>query len=40
VRRSSYLPGYIYDFIHLSAPHLDRAAVDAARGRIPDAAAA
>jgi LysR family cys regulon transcriptional activator len=39
MRRTAYLRGYIYDFIHLFAPHLDRAAVDAARGRIPDAAA-
>ena len=30
VRRDAYLRGYIYEFIHLIAPHLDRAAVNAA----------
>jgi LysR family cys regulon transcriptional activator len=40
VRRTAYLRSYIYDFIHLFAPHLDRAAVDAARGQIPETAAA
>jgi LysR family cys regulon transcriptional activator len=40
VRRTAYLRGYVYDFIHLFAPHLDRAAVDAARGQVPETAAA
>jgi LysR family cys regulon transcriptional activator len=30
IRRDAYLRGYQYDFIHIIAPHLDRAAVDAA----------
>ncbi|GBG12795.1 LysR family transcriptional regulator, cys regulon transcriptional activator [Novimethylophilus kurashikiensis] len=30
VRRDAYLRGYIYEFIHLIAPHLDRQAVNAA----------
>ena len=30
VRRDAYLRGYLYDFIQLIAPHLDRAAVNAA----------
>ena len=29
VRRDAYLRGYVYDFIHLIAPQLDRKAVDA-----------
>lgn len=29
VRRDAYLRGYVYDFIHSIAPHLDRAAVNA-----------
>jgi LysR family cys regulon transcriptional activator len=40
VRRTAYLRGYVYDFIHMFAPHLDRAAVDAARGVVPETAAA
>jgi hypothetical protein len=32
--------GYVHDFMHLFAPHLDRAAVDAARGQLPQPAAA
>jgi DNA-binding transcriptional LysR family regulator len=31
VRRSAFLRGYVYAFIQLFAPHLDRAAVDRAR---------
>jgi len=30
IRRGAFLRGYIYDFIHLFAPALDREAVDAA----------
>jgi LysR family cys regulon transcriptional activator len=30
VRRDAYLRGYVYEFIRLIAPHLDRAAVNAA----------
>lgn len=30
VRRDAYLRGYIYEFIHLIAPHLDRQAINAA----------
>lgn len=30
VRRDAYLRSYVYEFIHLIAPHLDRAAVNAA----------
>jgi LysR family cys regulon transcriptional activator len=40
VRRTAYLRGYVYEFIHRFAPHLDRAAVDAARGAVPQTAAA
>jgi hypothetical protein len=40
VRRTAYLRGYVYDFIHLFAPHLERAAVDAAREEVPETAAA
>lgn len=31
VRRDAYLRGYVYEFIHLIAPHLDRTAVNAAQ---------
>lgn len=30
VRRDAYLRGYVYEFMHLIAPHLDRSAVNAA----------
>lgn len=30
VRRDAYLRGYVYEFIHLIAPHLDRSAINAA----------
>ena len=30
VRKDNYLRGYLYDFIQLIAPHLDRAAVNSA----------
>jgi LysR family cys regulon transcriptional activator len=40
VRRTAYLRGYVYQFIHLFAPHLDRAAVDTARVQRQEAAAA
>jgi len=32
IRRGSYLRGYVYEFIELFAPHLDRGAIDAAMG--------
>lgn len=40
VRRTAYLRGYVYEFVHLFAPHLDRNSVDAARGAVPETAAA
>jgi LysR family cys regulon transcriptional activator len=39
VRRTAFLRGYVYEFMHLFAPHLDRAAVDAARAQALAAAA-
>jgi LysR family cys regulon transcriptional activator len=39
VRRSAYLRSYVYEFIQLFAPHLDRKAVDQARAVVAEAAA-